>query len=252
MIKLSRQTEQEIIEDAKSRAPQEACGLLVAGKYLPCANIHDDPENHFEIDPVKVVEAKMGGSLQAIIHSHVGPKSPNCPSKMDMHMQAESEVPWGICYVDPLYKPDIFFWGDQLPVAPYKGRVFRHGVADCYALVRDWYRKERKVTLKITPRDPEWWNTGQNVIEECINTLNYFNFSDVPLDAPWEIGDVAIAKVGAQVLNHTGVYVGNNLILHHLANRKSDTDVLTPTLKRMIVKRMRMNLQVQSTAQSEG
>lgn len=247
MIEISEQAKYDIIEDARKRAPQESCGLLVAGKYVPLPNVAEDPVANFEIDPTAVLEAQLGGKLQAIIHSHIGPDAPNSPSRLDMEMQAAGDVPWGIVYLDPVYKPDLFFWGDQLPIAPYEGRVFRHGVADCFALVRDWYRKEKGVTLKLTPRDPEWWGSGQNVIEECLNTPGYFDFVEVPHDAPLEVGDVVIGKVGAKVINHTGVYVGNGLVLHHLTNRLSRKDVFGP-FQRFIVKRMRMR-PVQSIAQ---
>ena len=42
--------------------------------------------------------------------------------------------------------------GEQLPRAPLLGRGFRHGVHDCYALLRDWYAVERGVNFQPTSR----------------------------------------------------------------------------------------------------
>jgi proteasome lid subunit RPN8/RPN11 len=237
MINLSNQVHADIIQHAIEEAPKESCGLLIDGTYVRCENLADDPEHRFMIDPEKVLDARLSGKLQAIIHSH--PNGPDGASKIDMEQQAEGEIPWGIVLLPAKAKPELFFWGDTLPQAPYEGRVFRHGVADCYALVRDWYRQERGIILPITPRDPEWWSQGQNVIQEHLDMAGYFEgFYEVPVDQNLEVGDVLLAKVGAGVINHSGVYLGNGLVLHHLSNRLSRKDVLGPWL-RFVVKAMR-------------
>jgi cell wall-associated NlpC family hydrolase len=155
-------------------------------------------------------------------------------------------VPWGIVVLTEVHGAEIFFFGDRLPVPAYEGRVFRHGVADCYALVRDWYRQERSIVLPLTPRDPAWWDLGQNVIED---NLGRFEFDVVGPDEELQVGDVPLFQVAARVVNHTGISLGHGLILHHLSNRLSRIDVLGPWRQKFHLKTMRPRRAVQSIAQ---
>ena len=53
-----------------------------------------------------------------------------------MRYQQQLGIPFVVmCW--PLY--DVFWWGDKLPRAPLIGRGFRHGIHDCYSLIRDYY-----------------------------------------------------------------------------------------------------------------
>jgi proteasome lid subunit RPN8/RPN11 len=232
----------QIVAHARAEAPNESCGLLIDGKYFACPNLAAEPKTEFEIHPETIAEAYATGKFQAVIHSH--PDGMDYPSKTDLEQQAVGDVPWGIiCLNDAKgHKPDLFFWGDQLPIEPYEGRRFRSGVADCFALVRDWYRQEHGIILQLTPRDNEWWNAGQNVIEDNIAAGAFPGFHEVS-DAPRH-GDVLLARIGSKCINHTGIYIDHGKVLHHLSNRPSRIDVLGPWM-RFVVKRMR---HVQSNA----
>jgi len=46
------------------------------------------------------------------------------------------------------------------------GREWSHGVLDCYALVRDWFRAERGVELPNFVRFDDWWKRGENLYLE--------------------------------------------------------------------------------------
>ncbi|MFO1157280.1 MAG: C40 family peptidase [Reyranellaceae bacterium] len=234
MLDISPQCRDDMIGHARSEAPRESCGLILGDDYVPCRNVADDPIRSFQIDGLAMVIALQSGRLRAVIHSH--PDGPACPTRTDMTYQAEGEVPWGIVAVSPVHGAEIFFFGDSLPIAPYEGRVFRHGVADCYALVRDWYRQEKAVTLPLTPRDPAWWDLGQNVIED---NLGRFAFDAIGPEEELRVGDVPLFQIAAQAINHTGVYVGHGLVLHHLSNRLSRLDVLGPWRQKFVRKVMR-------------
>ena len=235
MLEISPRCRDDIIEHAQTEAPLESCGVVLGDAYVPCANVADDPIHSFQIDGATMVLARQSGRLRAVIHSH--PDGPACPTRTDMAYQAEGEIPWGIVALNPVHGAELFFFGDSLPVAPYEGRVFRHGVADCYALVRDWYRQERTLTLPLTPRDPGWWEIGQDVIEA---NLGQFAFDALGPDEDLEIGDVPLFQVAAKVINHTGIYLGHGLILHHLSNRLSRIDVLGPWRQKFHRKTMRL------------
>ncbi|MCA0246357.1 MAG: C40 family peptidase [Proteobacteria bacterium] len=239
MFDISNAVREAIVEHAQSLAPEEACGVVLGkdggDRYVPCENVAEDRSTAFEIDAGFMAQARASGELRAIVHSH--PHGLDGPSKTDMAQAAEDDVPWGIVVLDPVHRPKLFFWGDMLPVAPYEQRPFRHGIADCYALVRDWYRQERGLVLPLTPRDPDWWNKGQRVIEDNLHRFDFDAFGD---SEPLQPGDVLLFQVGAPTINHTGIYVGNGLVLHHLTNRLSRKDVLGPWKQKYHARTMRL------------
>ena len=68
----------EAEKHALEQAPNEACGLVVNGRYWPCRNIADEPELDFAINPVDYARAALSGKIEAVVHSHPmgGPASP--------------------------------------------------------------------------------------------------------------------------------------------------------------------------------
>lgn len=234
---LTPRCREDMIAHAEAEAPNESCGLVIGDDYVPCANLSDTPAESFRIADAIVADAWQSGRLGAIIHSH--PEGMDCPSRADMEQQAAADIPWGIVVLSKVHGPSVFFFGDCLPIAPYEGRVFRHGTADCYALVRDWYRQERQLALPLTPRDPDWWDKGQNVIADTILAGSFPGFEALAANAALEHGDVLLFQVGARVINHTGIYMGNGLVLHHLTRRLSRIDVLGPWKEKYLLKVMR-------------
>jgi len=107
-------------------------------------------------------------------------------------------------------------WGDQLPKAPLLGRPFVHGIWDCYSLVRDWHASEHGIIIPEYPRAHLWWRPedgyeGGNMYEEGFVEAG---FKRVIRSSPLP-GDCFICRLKSPVLNHAGVYLGNDTILHH-------------------------------------
>jgi len=216
------------LEDWKAHAlacyPEEACGFIVAdGSFIACENIHPEPLRFFEISPQAYLAA---GEVVAVLHSHctVGtePALP-WPSAMDMEGQIASGVAWGISLCDGETVALPFWWGDGVPVKPLVGRVFQHGIADCYALVRDWHRLEHGILIPEYPRDDAWWIPDENgnykaLYEDLFHTAGFERvYRDNPLP-----GDCFICHVRSpKTRNHAGVYVGGGVILHHLVHQLS-------------------------------
>lgn len=206
----------EVIEAAKQHAmskyPEEAVGLVVAGRYVPQINTSNDPQNGFSINDAAWLAQ---GGVEGVIHSH--PDGPDCPSALDMSGQVSSGVPWGIVVcnnADSATEP--FFFGDGVPIPPLVGRSFRHGVTDCYSIIRDWYRLERKITLPDFSRNWEWWKKGDDMYRVLYTKAGFERHNEPPI-----VGDVFLAQVRSTIPNHGGVYLGNGLILHHLQNQLS-------------------------------
>jgi proteasome lid subunit RPN8/RPN11 len=210
------------MKHAEDDYPNESCGLIVGGRYKRVPNSHKKPDTDFKMDGDYWLK---WGTPTAVVHSH--PNGPRWPSAADMQSQVETAVPWYIVYVTEDGAVDIASWGDSLPIPQLIGRQFMHGTSDCYSLIRDYYRVERGVTIPEYPRDDEWWSDGKDLYSKGFKKAG---FKQVPIES-MQAGDVLLAKVRSPVLNHGGVYIGDDLLLHHLPNRLSRREPVGPWLK---------------------
>ncbi len=204
---------------AVSDYPHECCGLVVGDKYQPTDNIHGTPTIAFKIADETMTQAIKGGQLQAVIHSHPG--GPEYPSATDMTAQSATAVPFVIIPVydgpDGIAAHDPFWFGDDCrPIPELIGRPFRHGVTDCYSIIRDWYRLECEITLPDYPRDWEWWQMGGDLYSHYCSAAG---FVEIAADVV-RMGDIALIQIRAEVINHAGVYIGDGLLLHQLGMSK--------------------------------
>lgn len=197
---------------AADEYPREACGIVVNDHYHRCSNIASDPEAEFRIDPQETLRLTQSSPLQAVFHSHPG--GIPVPSASDMRGQITSRVPWAICVSGPEDRASQPFWfGDQAPQAPIIGRGFRHGVTDCYSLVRDWRRSVGWIVPPDFPRDWEWWNKGQNLYMDLYKQAG-FHEVQVP-----KKGDMCLIQIRGKVC-HAGLFVDEGMLLHHLSSRQ--------------------------------
>lgn len=211
----------KIVVKAKQHAvecfPEESCGLVISGNYVPCNNIAIDPLKDFKIDTKFYIDNYY--NLEAIIHSHND--FPHA-SKKDMQQQIATSVPWGIINLVKGNITGIWFWGDQLPIQDLIGRPFVHGIYDCYALVRSYYKKEKNITLPMFPREEGFWRRNEHLLIDNYEKIGFVRIDKEELT----VGDCILGSILSNNVNHSGVYVGNGLILHHLGGRLSRTEPL--------------------------
>lgn len=191
--------------------PDECLGVVLAdGSYSRELNVAPDPAKNAYLDPGRFLELEGSGQLRAVCHSH--PDGPDCPSASDMSAQIETMVPFAICSTNGQATAEPFSWGDQLADdGDLIGRPFRHGVQDCYGLVRDWWRRERGVILPDYPRDWVWWKKGGDLYRDYFGEAGFHQI-DAREVRP---GDCWLAAVRSAVPNHAGVYLDAGLCLHH-------------------------------------
>lgn len=216
----SREVIEAIRADAIARYPNESCGGVTADGYVAMENRAADPLHQFDCADA-CAELQVAGKLLAVVHSH--PDGPLAPSAHDIAQQRAMDVPWGLLGCDAEVASAPFFWGDTLDPPPLLGRPFRHGpsgtdgAGDCGALIRDWFRIERGITIPDFPREDTWWKQGKDLYADHYAEAGFLlaNREDP------KVGDVALIQFRSDVANHGGIYVGNGLIMHHLEGRLS-------------------------------
>lgn len=217
---------------ADAEAPRECCGVVVRRadgelQYMPCRNIAHEADQ-FLIDPSDAAHAEDTGEVVAYAHSHVF--EPPQPSDADRQAMAKTGLPW-IIVNHPLgtytvNAPEPSF------VAPLLNRRFVHGVHDCYAIVRDWYWLELGIALNDYPRRFGWWDedSGPDLYRENFGHEGFVVLHEGQLDAAalklLAPHDLLLMRIRAKRDNHMAVYVGGNVILHHLVDQYSRREAL--------------------------
>lgn len=212
---LTKKTLAAIQQHAEQVYPCESCGVIIrvgrAYRYMPCANTHNEPKDEFRISPEEYEAAESAGEIVAVVHSH--PDATSMPSPRDQAVCNETGLPWVIISWP---EGDVRTITPQGADEPIIGRPFVHGVWDCYGLIRDWYRQERGIELPNFPREDEWWEKGQDLYRD-----HYAEAGFVETNGPLQPGDIVLMQYQAGVLNHAGIYIGDEKMLHHLYGHRA-------------------------------
>jgi len=208
---------QDALVHAKNQDPKESCGLLLnirgKEKYFACKNLSTWANQCFIIDPEDYVKGSDLGDIIAIIHSH--PTTQPIASEADKISCEETNLPWYII------NPKTEQWGSYKPTgykAPLIGRQWVWGVTDCWALVRDWYKQERGITLRDweRPITPEEFIANPMFVK-CADATG---FKELRPQEKLENGDLLFMSIMTTGLNHVAIFLDGD-VLHHLADRIS-------------------------------
>jgi proteasome lid subunit RPN8/RPN11 len=218
-------------ELATKSYPNEACGLIVStGRFASlseCKNISPEPRTQFIIDPKDYAAAEDAGDVIGVWHSHVD--EPGTPSEADKASCEATELPW---FITEIRKTDAGFTTEQ-PVllepsgyqAEYLGRPYVFGSFDCWSLCVDYYHREYNIKLPLLmhQRIDTWWDKGLDFFDEAINSELGSQFVKIQ-NNDYLPGDLILFSINANVTNHIAIYLGDDIILHHVLNRLSRRD----------------------------
>ncbi len=222
-MRLGKSVIQSIQLDAIEQYPNELCGFVVNSKWVQLDNHHKDPVDNFKILSKNFIKYK-DDNIQAVIHSHTITKQcknntvdPRSPSIADQVSWKNTDLPWGILATDGETATDLI-WLDDNNRPPLLGRSFIYGVYDCWSIIRDWYWMNYDIDLLNIPRDHGWDYRGENLYEDNLEACGLYHVSSADV----HIGDILFFKLGCSFYNHAAVYIGDNKIIHHFANRLSE------------------------------
>jgi proteasome lid subunit RPN8/RPN11 len=201
-----------VIEDLLDAYPREACGILLnkRGKleWFPCENVAEDDEE-FKISASDYIRASLQGDIHAIVHSH--PDSSPEPSEADKQASDFLGIPYWI-YAIP--SCELYVYEPKRKKEPLLGKEYQFGKNDCYSLVRDYY-KELDIDLPTIPFEDDFWLKGINYFDDLQDAFGF-----VTVDEPQE-HDMIIFNVISDIPNHCGVYLGEDIFMHHAVDRLS-------------------------------
>lgn len=215
-----------MLAHAREVWPEPACGAVVGSEaspdYLPFTDAEDCSRDAFHLasEALRRFEERWG-DVRGIVISHpsdhaAGGPDPLLftPSAAQMAAQISLGMPFGVVVAsrEASYRP--WWFGDQCPVPGIVGRPFRHGVTDCYSLVRDWFRTERGIVLPDFPRDWNWWLKGDDLYRE-----SFLAAGGRPIEMEEaRPGDVILLRVRSDVPNHAVVLLPGSYLAQHFGS----------------------------------
>jgi cell wall-associated NlpC family hydrolase len=98
---------------------------------------------------------------------------------------------------------------------------------DCYEAIREFYKQNFNLSMGDYARPENWWVKDpeldllrNNFLKEGFEPVVNIHRRDM------QIGDVLLMAIGAKVISHCAVFVGNNYIFHAPFRETSRKDLL--------------------------
>jgi proteasome lid subunit RPN8/RPN11 len=197
--------------------PLECCGVIgTDGQYYPLKNTATEFDT-FVMDMAGYLEVVKQTPAAAIVHSHVW--LPPIPSDGDKAMCEKTGLPWLIISWPTGNWQVIHPNGFR---APLVGRKWAWGTHDCYGLIRDGMAEEAQIAIPDFPREWLWWKDGGDIIAKQFKQAG---FHQLPPGTPPKHCDVLGMRIRSKVVNHLGLFLDPDVILHQMMGQLSVREV---------------------------
>jgi proteasome lid subunit RPN8/RPN11 len=201
---------------AQQSDPLESCGLIADGEYFPLINKATDHDT-FVMDERGYIRVAREHTVEAIVHSHV--YKPPLASDGDRAMCEKMGLPWLIVSWPTgryaIIKPSGYR-------APLVGRQWAWGTHDCFGLIQDGFEDHTGIRIPDFPREWMWWKNGQNIIA---TQFEQAGFVQIAQDSIPQHCDVMGMQISSPVVNHLGLFLAPDKLLHQMMGRLSVRDV---------------------------
>jgi proteasome lid subunit RPN8/RPN11 len=223
--------ESEIKEYARSKLPEEACGLIVQDGanlvFIPCENIAENKRNNFKISNETML--KYSGRIESIFHSHIE-QGTWAVSLSDIKLCEAWGVEGTILFysaIDNNVESDLLSYGTAPIDVKLQGRPYIYNLYDCFTVIRDFYHQEMNIPLDFVYSDYGWWGEGNYDSSLYLREYERLGFYEFDISQELQKGDILIMKLGrSSCLNHGAIYTGGNSIIHHLEGKLSCKEAL--------------------------
>mgnify|MGYP003131983827 CR=1 FL=1 len=234
---LSSLIKEKIKTHALNVAPNECCGFVFENDTLECRNSSEDPTRHFSIPPQEYLKASRKGNFNAVYHSH--PNGEAKFSQYDKQVSQNMDINF-VMYHNPSDK--FFIYEPSKEKTSHISERFSLGRSDCYILVIDYYKNLGISLLDIegSRNNENWFKKNPSLIKQIFD-LNASNskslLQHLEPDSKLKKHDVLVFKmIDNPEPSHVGVYLGEEMFLHHPRNKFPSTQKLTPALKKRVCK----------------
>ncbi len=215
-------------QHALSEKPNECCGLIVAREdkifTFPCRNTGENRGEHFVINIFDYLKATQTGTVCGFYHS----QEDKVPSILDELNCNGHNMP-SLIYS---WKYDHFI--ELIPnndsFKKYLNRNFRNGTSDCFSLVRDFYQDKLNINIHSFQYVENWYEDNPNLIVQNIEKEGFYKV-DIKEIKKY---DIILFKIRGDFPSHMAIYLGKNLILHQLQDKKSCIEFLDSNWRKRI------------------
>lgn len=224
---LNSNLKKHIKEYCKSNLSEEMCGAICEINntliFKPITNCHNDKKNNFKLDLYEYIQLSYDYEIKAIVHSHINGKP---TSFIDIVSCNNQKIDF-IIY-DTLN--DVFHHIKPKEIK-YLNHNFEIGVHDCYSLVRDFYKNELNIELYNYRRNEDWFTQENYIFDE-----NFQNegFVIVDLESLQKYDCLLFKLNNKDISNHIGIYLENDVFLHHPRKGKSQLQELNNSYRKRI------------------
>jgi proteasome lid subunit RPN8/RPN11 len=194
--------------------PSESCGVVIGGAFYPVTN-RSTQHDAFCMDSSELVLLEEDlGPFEAIVHSHV--YAPPLASEADRTACEATKLPWLIVSWPTGAHAVIEPWGFR---APLVGRTWAWRYHDCFALIRDGLADYAGIALPDFDRQWEWWKHEQDIIGGQFEAAGFVDLG--PKAKPQHCDVIGMRVPPSRVVNHLGLFLAPDVLLHHMMGRLS-------------------------------